>query len=576
MSEIQNFDIQVEPDISNVLQNTFESQVPDENEEVSQKEFVTSFNDLAVYNIGKKVLIRGLVSHVTGIKLCTSKINFKCIECQEIQTLCYNNGGRYYFPSKCKIPGCKSKKFTPIMEFGENEEAASFTDLSKFRMQEMWSDDYNEENLPKVIDCESRNNLIDKIKPGDFVSIEGKIQVYDIKILETKSKSHYGSSTLPHLYIEITDIKKLSISDLYIESELDDITTSAKENSFSLRDLYSIRQVTATYNLFKRIVASFCPSIYRHELVKAGILLSLFGKNDNGAIHILIVGDPGSDKTELLSATSSISPNTVFTPINRGDESSILPTLQHDRYFKEWTLKAGSLALSNEGICRIDDFEKCGRFNALAEAITRKSYPIGKYGIKCSLKTQTSIISGQSGQWAWALQVTTILKFELLKDQTKPSEFNFYVSKDKTLSKNLKISNNMLSTFDLIFLLLDIPDEEMDNYRAERVISANPELFLVDISQSHDISSSDLFPLEFLQKYIAYAHRYVYPRLSEEARKILKLSYIKMKQKYLSMDQTSITIRQLETMIKLAQARARMELRDLVLCSDVEDVVEIM
>ncbi|CAG8762390.1 17118_t:CDS:2, partial [Funneliformis caledonium] len=207
----------------------------------------------------------------------------------------------------------------------------------------------------------------------------------------TKSKSHYGSSTLPHLYIEITDIKKLSISDLYIESELDDITTSAKENSFSLRDLYSIRQVTATYNLFKRIVASFCPSIYRHELVKAGILLSLFGKNDNGAIHILIVGDPGSDKTELLSATSSISPNTVFTPTNRGDESSILPTLQYDRYFKEWTLKAGSLALSNEGICRIDDFEKCGRFNALAEAITRKSYPIGKYGIKCSLKTQTSI-----------------------------------------------------------------------------------------------------------------------------------------------------------------------------------------
>ncbi|CAG8772920.1 11031_t:CDS:2, partial [Funneliformis caledonium] len=89
------------------------------------------------------------------------------------------------------------------------------------------------------------------------------------------------------------------------------------------------------------------------------------------------------------------------------------------------------------------------------------------------------------------------------------------------------------------------------------------------------IPSSDLFPIEFLQKYIAYAHRYVYPRLSEEARKIIKLSYIKMKQKYLSMDQTSITIRQLETMIKLAQARARMELRDLVLCSDVENVVEI-
>ncbi|RIA90936.1 MCM2/3/5 family-domain-containing protein [Glomus cerebriforme] len=562
------FALDYEPEISNVLQNTFVSRVSDKNDEKNQ-EPVISFNDLTENNIGKKVSIRGLVTHASGIKLLTSEVSFKCIECQNIQILGYNNGGRYYyFPLKCKSLGCKSKRFTPIIpttEFSEKDENDTFSYLNKFRMQEVWNESENENGLPKVIDCEFRNNLVDKVKPGDFVAVKGKLQVHEISETNDNNK---GNSMMHHLYIDTMDVKKVSIYDQYIG------TASTEENMFSLRDLYNIKQVTITsHDLFKRIVNSYCSPVYGHELIKAGILLSIFGKDDNGAIHILLVGDPGTDKIELLLAVNSISPNTVFTPINRGDEFSILPTLKYDRYFNEWILEAGSLALSNKGICRIDDFEKIGKFDAFAETIDRKSFPVGKYGVRCSLKTQTNIIASAN-------------------------PIDGHYNKSKTLSENLKISNALLSNFDLVFLLLDAPDEEMDRYLSERVMTVHSGLYPEDESQRYvpainrnqmtdiplserlkyglDDENMEILPIELLKKYVAYAHKYVHPRLSEEARLMIKLFYINMGHKYLSMCETNITIRQLESLIRLAQARARMELRDIVTCSDVEDVAEIV
>jgi DNA replicative helicase MCM subunit Mcm2 (Cdc46/Mcm family) len=221
-----NFDRDYEPDISNVLQNTFVSRVPDENDE--NQEPVTTFNGLTENNIGKpllfykrrrdsltfvissigkKVSIRGLITHASGIKLFTLEVSFRCIECQEIQTLGYNNEGKYYYlPLRCKS-GCKNKQFTPIiptMEFDEKDENSAFSYLNKFRykfaiifefrnfnlcvyifhrMQEAWNEsenDYIGDSFPKIIDCEIRNNLVDKVKPGDFVVVKGKLQVHEV------------------------------------------------------------------------------------------------------------------------------------------------------------------------------------------------------------------------------------------------------------------------------------------------------------------------------------------------------------------------------------------------------------
>ncbi|CAG8683310.1 11063_t:CDS:10, partial [Cetraspora pellucida] len=272
-----------------------------------------------------------------------------------------------------------------------------------------------------------------------------------------------------------------------------------------------------------------------------GILLTLFGGTDDSAINVLIVGDPGTDKRDFLDAANKVAPHTVFTPITQASSSPLMPLLHHDKRSGDLILEAGSFALSNTGICRIDDFEKITQPNALAEAMSRQT-----------------------------------------------------ISRTKLLSENLKIGNALLSNFDLIFLLLDIPDEEMDHYLSERVMTVIIGVYSEDkldksqryvpspssINISHlvgilplskrlKISTEDkdmtVLPLSLLQKYIAYARKYVHPRLSQEAREMIKIFFVNMRHKYQFVDGTQITIRQLETMVRLSQARARMELRDIVI-----------
>ncbi|CAG8601007.1 1183_t:CDS:2, partial [Racocetra fulgida] len=174
-------------------------------------------------------------------------------------------GGKYYFPFKCKTWGCKSKEFTPILKYNEETNKKEFADWQIIRLQEVW-DGYGEAaTLPMTIDCELRDELVETVKPGDFVSVTGKLEVLEIP------------------------------------------------------------------------------------------------------------GDPGTDKRDFLDAASKVAPHTVFTPTNQANSFPLMPLLHHDKRSGDLILEAGSFALSNTGICRIDDFEKITQPNALAEAMSRQT-----------------------------------------------------------------------------------------------------------------------------------------------------------------------------------------------------------
>ncbi|CAG8552931.1 8794_t:CDS:10 [Acaulospora morrowiae] len=557
----------------------------------------SAFKDLKENLIGESVSIRGLVTRISGIKLLASEVMFTCVECKGLQQLEFDER-RYYPPFKCKTHGCRSKEFTPNLKFDEEKGQKSYEDVQDIRysirvsvhrydqpnnggidrLQEVLGDS-DDENLilPKIIDCELRSKLVDAVKPGDFVTVTGILRVYETPAKERTKKG----TRMHHLYIDVENIRKVTIIDHFSSWEFTEGIAAQNDGFFSLKDLYMIKNFIKcqSNNIFKRIVNSYCPDVYGQELVKAGILLSIFGGIDNGTINVLIVGDPGTDKADLLQAASSISPHTVFTPVSQGGSTLILPTLHHEKLRDDWILDAGTLVLSNAGICRIDDFEKIGQSNALAEAMLRMSISISKAGVKGSLDAKTSIIA-------------------------TANPVSGHYDKSKFLSENLKIGNAILSNFDLVFLLLDIPDEEMDHYLSERVMTIHSGAFpngdldkdqiyvpsIRDINRSH---AADILPLSeklkigmddekelldnaFLQKYVIYAHKYVQPRLSREAREMIKLFFVNMGNKYRSMNDMPITTRQLETMIKLSQARARMELRETVIVEDVEEVAEIM
>ncbi|CAG8540344.1 2972_t:CDS:10 [Acaulospora morrowiae] len=540
----------------------------------------SAFKDLKENLIGESVSIRGLVTRISGIKLLASEVMFTCMECKGLQQLEFDER-RYYPPFKCKTYGCRSKEFIPNLKFDEEKGQKSYEDVQDIRidrLQEVLGDSDENLILPKIIDCELRSKLVDAVKPGDFVTVIGILRVYETPAKERTKKG----TRMHHLYIDVEKIRKITIIEHFSSWEITEGIAAQNDGFFSLKDLYMIKNFIEcqSNNIFKRIVNSYCPNVYGQELVKAGILLSIFGGIDNGTINVLIVGDPGTDKADLLQAASSISPHTVFTPVSQGGSTPILPTLYHEKLRDDWILDAGTLVLSNAGICRIDDFEKIGQSNALAEAMSRMSISISKAGVKGSLNAKTSIIA-------------------------TANPVSGHYDKSKFLSENLKIGNAILSNFDLVFLLLDIPDEEMDHYLSERVMTihsgafSNGDLYKgqIYVPSIRDINRSraaDILPLSeklkigmddenkelldnaFLQKYVVYAHKYVQPRLSREAREMIKLFFANMGNKYRSMNDMPITTRQLETMIKLSQARARMELRETVIVEDVEDVAEIM
>ncbi|CAG8465967.1 17594_t:CDS:10 [Dentiscutata erythropus] len=515
---------------------------------------------------GKTVSVRGAVTYSSGIKLYASEITFMCTECNICQTLEFG-GGKYYFPFKCKTLGCKSKEFTPMLEYNEETNKKEFADWQIIRLQEVWNGNGEAATIPMTIDCELRDELVDNVKPGDFVSVTGKLEVHEIPVNE-KTKG----SMMHHLYIDAFNIKKNIIFENF-SCDCRENITNPEDTYFSLTDFYKIKHIIdyQSDDLFKVNNCYYeefywCIFTNLYSDIVAGILLAIFGGIDNSVINVLIVGDPGTDKTELLDAASKVAPHTVFIPITQANSSPLMPLLHYDKRSGDLILEAGSFIMSNTGICRIDDFEKINQPNALAEAISRRTISVCKAGVTCTLTART---------------------------KHQPAQL-------VDITKNLKIGNDLLSNFDLIFLLLDIPDEEMDHYLSERFMTVHSGVYpedksdksqryvpsTSDTNRSHligilplskrlKISTEDenmnVLPIPLLQKYIAYARKYVHPRLSQEAREMIKIFFGNMGHKYQFVDGTPITIRQLETMIRLSQARARMELRDVVISEDVED-----
>jgi DNA helicase MCM8 len=357
-------------------------------------------------------------------------------------------------------------------------------------------------------------------------------------------------------------------------------------NQFSLTDLFMVREIAAQDNLLHLIVNSVCPAIYGHEVVKAGLALALFGGVQRytsvkhklpvrGDPHLLIVGDPGLGKSQLLTAVSHVAPRGVYVCGNTTTTSGLTVTVVKDQGSGDFSLEAGALVLADQGCCCIDEFDKMrSEHQALLEAMEQQSISIAKAGIVCNLPSRCSVLAAAN-------------------------PVGGHYNRAKTVSENLKISPALLSRFDLIFILLDSPDETRDELLSNHVMGlhfktktqSQQETKMPSMTQpTTDDSDKKLkerlavklksnfepLPAVCLRKYISYARKYVHPKLSEEAKDILQKFYMSLRKKHQSSDSTPITTRQLESLVRLAQGRAKLELREIVTRDDALDVVDIM
>ncbi|KAI8868876.1 MCM-domain-containing protein [Ramicandelaber brevisporus] len=673
----------------------------------------TPLRDFKANMIGRLVSVRGTVVRTSSIKPLLTRVAFRCASCGGRQTVTLTDG-RFVYPTRCSTIGCRCKQFNP--ERGTNTASGSNASLDtrtidwqQIRIQEKLADSREEAGrVPRTVDCELANDLVDTVVPGDVVTVSGII-----KVLQTPDSRAAGGNSAQStnamyvLYIDAVSIQKLGggSSDngnggnnngsnvngskfdkrKYSNNDNDDDDDERKQRIntkdaifFTPNDLAFIRDIVQEPDLLRLIVHSLCPSIYGHDLVKCGILLGLFGarrrniqsgnnnnsnnssggsngnssggsngindsvnnnnknghsnsnnssnnshgnrnsnnnnpasnnNSNNGKMnirsdpHVLIVGDPGLGKSQLLGTAIAVAPRGVYVCGSSGITTGGLTVSLHRESGSkgDFALEAGALVLADQGVCGIDEFDKMSSdYSALLEAMEQQQISIAKGGLVASLPARTSVIAAAN-------------------------PVGGHYNRSKTVSENLRLNSALLSRFDLVFLLLDRPDANMDAFLTDHllamhtglsrtsIVRAPPSLLAssmasgplhagqtqspVSGNNNNNNSSNnnnngrmslrdrlplkpgeqfDSVPHPLLRKYIAYARKYVHPRLTGEAAKTIQNFYLELRSKYRGENTTPITTRQLESLIRLSEARAKIELREEVTEDDAQDIIEIM
>ena len=609
-----------------------------------------SFGDLRSRNVGRLVSIRGTVTRVSPIEPLVESLRFACEKCERTQTVRFADG-TYREPEACVMRGCRGKKFAP------DHESVKCVDSQRVRVQEIASElaaGDDDARVPRFADVELKGTLCDACEPGERVDVLGVVEtaqvessggamkkqrdarMYDIFIDAVSVVRKRGSGEtsvapglsaaaaaafqrgLPDLEAEDAHFGRTNEGWLGVEGFEPDIVGG--EPDMSPSDLEFIVRFTeeCAGEQFKHLVHSLCPVIYGQEAVKAGLLLSLFGgvrkqlcEGDvptRGSIHCLVVGDPGMGKSQLLKAASGLAPRGMYVSGRSVSKAGLTATVVRDRS-GGYAFEAGAMVLSDGGACCIDEFDKMpNEHTALLEAMEQQSVSVAKAGLTATLPSRAAVLAAANPRHG-------------------------AYDRSRSIRENLNFSPALLSRFDLCFILLDTPDEALDDKLSRHVLAphgtggamrlaearqgllahrahedsddedddartkrgraggsslSRPESFDRDAGRVSlkkqlrlDLDGADEefapLPRGLMRKYIAYAVAYCHPRLTPPAAEVLQAYYLELRARSSAgADITPVTPRQLESLCRLAEARAKVELREVVTRSDAMDAVEIM
>ncbi|GAB2272341.1 DNA replication licensing factor mcm8 [Dionaea muscipula] len=414
-----------------------------------------ALRNLKAAYIDRLVSVRGTVVKASTVRPLVIQMTFKCAGCgADIPRLF--SGGKFSPPVTCDMRGCKSRTFTPIRS------TAQAIDCQKIRLQELQKGENHEEGrVPRTVECELTEDLVDACIPGDIVTVTGIIRQTNNYADIGGGKSKCKSQGLFYLYLEAVSIKNSKSAEESQYSNADSRATEMMDLfSFSPRDLEFIVKFSEEHgsDIFRQMIQSICPSIYGHELVKAGIVLALFAgvrkhsvdQNKvpvRGDIHVIIVGDPGLGKSQLLQAAAAVSPRGIYVCGNATTNAGLTVAVVKDRMTNDYAFEAGAVVLADRGLCCIDEFDKMSAdHQALLEAMEQQCVSVAKAGLIASLSARTSILAAAN-------------------------PVGGHYNRAKTVNENLKMSAALLSRFDLVFILLDKPDELLDKRVSDHIMS---------------------------------------------------------------------------------------------------------
>lgn len=479
-------------------------------------------------HIGKLIHINGIMMRASEVKPLLVQAMFLCRICQtEIPQP--QEEGRYTEPPLC--PVCAKK--TPMRLIPQKSQ---FKDWQKVRIQES-PEELPPGQMPRSVDVILEGDIVDISRPGELVKVTGTLQT-------SPDFSRRGG--------------KLATFNVFIEANGVEIAEKEYEQlEISEEDEKQIKELAEDPYVHERIYASIAPSIKGHEQIKESIALLLFGgvgktlpdgTRLRGKSNILMIGDPGTGKSQILKFVAGLAARGLYTSGKGTTAAGLTAAVVHDTESGAMTLEAGALVLSDQGIACIDEFDKMDPNDrtAIHEAMEQHTVSIAKAGIVATLNARTSILAAAN---------PTLGRYE----------------SSLSVQDNIRLPFTILSRFDLIWILVDTVEATRDRELAQ---------FILDMHQMKktrgQTKSSPIAP-DFLKKYIGYSNRYVIPQLTPEAAEVIENFYVDLRKSAEGgASPVPITARQLESLVRLSEARAKMALRSKVSKEDAQAAIRLM
>ncbi len=490
-------------------------------------------NNVAIKNlrskhIGQFVAVDGIIKQASEVRPEITAATFECKACGQRLTILQEEP-HLKTPFSCE---CGNRRGFELV-------IRKLIDIQRLELEEV-PERLDGGSQPRKVGVFLRDDLVDprfqkKVIPGSKVQITGVLNDAPMKFemgKETKRRDIYVDAN----YLET------------IEMEFADLELTPQDEE-------KIKEIAKDPKIYDTLVASIAPSIYGYEEIKLAIALQLFGGvrkvrpdsvTTRGDIHIFLVGDPGSGKSQLLKYVTHLAPKARYVVGKSASGAGMTATVVKDEFMRGWALEAGALVLANKGLCAIDELDKMGKEDrsAMHEVMEQQTVTISKANVQATLYAQTTILAAANPKFG---------------------RFDAYES----IPKQIDIPETLMSRFDLIFPVRDIPDKEKDTRLVRHILK---------LHENPDIQDPPL-DAELLRKYIAYAKSNITPKLTKVAEKEIEVFYVGLRSKASKEgENTAVPIgaRQLEALIRLSEASAKIRLADKISKDDTKRAIGIM
>lgn len=472
--------------------------------------------------------IEGIVRQASEVRPRVTNARFECPSCGTIISVLQIDK-KFREPSRCS---CGRRG-------GFKEISKEMVDAQRLIIEES-PDNLTGGEQPKRMTVFLKEDLVDP-KMEERTTPGSKVKIFGILNEVALSSSSGAMLTNFDLAIEANNV-------IPMEETFDEVDISEE-------DEMEIRELAAQPDLLKNVVKSIAPSIWGHEEVKKALALQLFsgvkknrsdGTQTRGDIHILLVGDPGVAKSVMLKFVSGIAPKGRYVSGKSATGAGLTATVVKDDMLKGWSLEAGAMVLSNKGLVCIDEFEKMDEDDrsTMHEAMEQQTVTIAKATVQATLRSQTSVLAAANPKFG---------RFDTTQ----------------SIPKQVNLPPSLLNRFDAIFILKDAPNKERDESIANHVL----------LEHKQDVKY-DIIDKELLRKFISYSKQKYNPKLTDEAIDEMKNFYVGLRNQPSFSDSPvkpiPISARQLEALVRLAEANARMRLSKKVQKQDAKVAIDLM